>query len=57
MNLSFMIFDRGIFTEKTGVGTISDLMQQLRYNVYTKKSKNVEILHLAAEVCENLAIS
>lgn len=37
--------------EQKGVGTIPELMQQLRYNVYTKKSKNVEVLHHAAEVC------
>ncbi|XP_053400019.1 inositol polyphosphate-4-phosphatase type I A-like isoform X2 [Mercenaria mercenaria] len=36
------------------VGTIPELMQQLRYNMYTKKSKNVEILHLAAELCRKL---
>ena len=33
-----------------GPGTVPTLMQQLNNNVYTKKSKNVEILHLAAEV-------
>ncbi|WAQ98798.1 INP4A-like protein [Mya arenaria] len=31
------------------VGSIPSLVQQLHTNVYTKKSKNVEILHLAAE--------
>ncbi|XP_052279898.1 inositol polyphosphate-4-phosphatase type I A-like isoform X2 [Dreissena polymorpha] len=37
-----------------GVGSIPSLMQQLHNNVYTKKSKNVEILHLGAELCRKL---
>ncbi|XP_060565796.1 inositol polyphosphate-4-phosphatase type I A-like isoform X2 [Ruditapes philippinarum] len=40
--------------EEKVVGSIPELMAQLRYNVYTKKSKNVEILHLAAELCRKL---
>ncbi|XP_052794474.1 inositol polyphosphate-4-phosphatase type I A-like isoform X2 [Mya arenaria] len=36
------------------VGSIPSLVQQLHTNVYTKKSKNVEILHLAAELCRKL---
>ncbi|KAL4230048.1 Type I inositol 3 [Mactra antiquata] len=40
--------------DKTGAGTIPDLMQKLRNNVYMKKNKNVEILHLAAELCTKL---
>ncbi|KAL3880724.1 hypothetical protein ACJMK2_032942 [Sinanodonta woodiana] len=39
---------------RTGAGTIDDLMKQLRYNVYTKKPKNVEVLRLAAELCRKL---
>ena len=32
------------------VHSISNLLQLLSNNVYIKKSKNVEVLHLAAEV-------
>jgi hypothetical protein len=35
---------------QTGAGSLSDLTKQLRYHVYMKKSKNVDILRLAAEV-------
>ena len=46
MHLNLMFVEQ---KEKVA-GSIPELMSQLRYNVYTKKSKNVEILHLAAEV-------
>ncbi|XP_048244074.1 inositol polyphosphate-4-phosphatase type I A-like isoform X1 [Haliotis rufescens] len=34
--------------------SVSQLTKQLHTNVMTKKSKNVEVLHLAAEVCRKL---
>nr|KAG5706290.1 hypothetical protein BaRGS_026072 [Batillaria attramentaria] len=37
-----------------GPGTVSHLMKMLHTNVMTKKSKNVEVLHLAAEICRKL---
>ncbi|XP_070197959.1 inositol polyphosphate-4-phosphatase type I A-like isoform X1 [Littorina saxatilis] len=37
-----------------GAESISNLLKLLRANVAAKKSKNVEVLHLAAEICERL---
>lgn len=33
---------------------ISELLDQLQTQVYLKKSKNVEILHLSSEICKYL---
>ena len=35
---------------KTGPGSVNNLTKQLHTNIMTKKSKNVDVLHLAAEV-------
>jgi len=42
--------------EHSGPGSVQNLVQQLHNHVYTKKSKNVEILHLAAEVSCNRTV-
>lgn len=31
-------------------GRLTDLIRQLQYNVLSKKSKNVDVLHISAEV-------
>lgn len=38
---------------KSGQGTMNDLKSKLVYNTASKKSKNTDVLKLAAEVCEN----
>lgn len=38
---------------KSGQGTMNDLKSKLVYNTTTKKSKNTDVLKLAAEVCES----
>ncbi|XP_076468181.1 inositol polyphosphate-4-phosphatase type I A-like isoform X2 [Babylonia areolata] len=41
--------------EKVGSpGSVSHLLKLLHSNVATKKSKNVEVLHLASEICQRL---
>lgn len=41
-------------THQPDVHSISHLLQLLSNNVYIKKSKNVEVLHLAAELCRRV---
>nr|XP_022326682.1 type II inositol 3,4-bisphosphate 4-phosphatase-like isoform X3 [Crassostrea virginica] len=46
----FGAIDKG----KLGQGTMNDLKSKLSYNTSTKKSKNTDVLKLAAEICRNL---
>ncbi|XP_041359841.1 inositol polyphosphate-4-phosphatase type I A-like isoform X1 [Gigantopelta aegis] len=39
---------------KSGPGSVNNLTKQLHTNIMTKKSKNTEVLHIAAEVCRKL---
>ena len=58
--LNILCFIRSLMfflpVEHSGPGSVQNLVQQLHNHVYTKKSKNVEILHLAAEVSCNRTV-
>ncbi|XP_013413807.1 type I inositol 3,4-bisphosphate 4-phosphatase isoform X2 [Lingula anatina] len=37
-----------------GPNSVEEQMKLLKYNINSKKSKNVEILHISAEICRNM---